>query len=115
MTKFSLVGNGPLQADGRERSPGLGGLYLLPSPGFSVVDVATGQVVAYQRPPGELEAEQRTARDRRARQRIEQLERLQLRPARELALDPSNAEAKRRLADIEAEIAGLRAELTNGG
>lgn len=72
------------------------------------VDVATGAVVAYQRPASEIEAEQRAARDRLARQRIAELERAQHRPLRELAIDPANAEAKKRLTKIDEEIAALR-------
>ncbi len=75
------------------------------------VDVATGAVVAYQRPAAEIEAEQRAERDRQARQRIEQLERASWRPLRELQIDPENAEAKRRLAEIDGEIAGQRDRL----
>jgi hypothetical protein len=76
------------------------------------VDLATGQVVAYQRPAAEIEAEQRAVRARSARQRIASLELAQLRPIRELAIDPENAEAKRRLEAIDGEIAALRAEIT---
>lgn len=43
--------------------------------------------------------------------RIEALERQQARPMRELKIDPSNAEAARRLAAIDAQIATLRATL----
>jgi hypothetical protein len=67
--------------------------------------------VAYERPASELQAEQRAAQAERARHRIEALERSQARPMRELQLDPNNATAKQRLAEIEAEIAGLRGEL----
>jgi hypothetical protein len=72
------------------------------------VDVASGVVVAYERPAAEIEAEQKTAREQQARHRIAELELAQHRPMRELVIDPSNAEAKRRLQEIEGEIAGLR-------
>jgi len=72
------------------------------------VDVTSGQVVSYERPASALEAERRAAQVRDARQRIAALERSQLRPMRELAIDPNNVEAKRRLQEIETEIAGLR-------
>ena len=75
------------------------------------VDVATGDVVAYERPATEIEAERKAARNRRARQRIARLELSQLRSMRELAIDPNNGTAKRRLAEIEAEIVGLRVDL----
>jgi thioredoxin-like negative regulator of GroEL len=75
------------------------------------VDVATGNVVAYERAAAEIEAEQQAKRAERARHRIEVLERAQHRPMRELAIDPNNAEAKRRLAEIETEIEGLRGQL----
>lgn len=74
------------------------------------VDIATGAVVAYERPAAELEAEQRAARDRRARQRIEQLERSQARAIRELVLN-NDQKARERLAAIDGEIAELRADL----
>lgn len=73
------------------------------------VDVATGAVVAYQRPQSEVDAEQRETRRRKAQRKIERLELAQHRPMRELQLDPNNATAKQRLDAIDAEIAGLRA------
>lgn len=39
------------------------------------------------------------------------LEEKQIRPTRELLLDPANAYAKARLADLEAQIVALRAQL----
>ena len=72
------------------------------------VDVASGQVVAYQRPVSEVDTERREADRRRARRRIDELERAQLRPLRELAIEPANQEAKRRLEQIEDEIVRLR-------
>lgn len=53
-------------------------------------------------------APKRTGDRRRAR--IDELERAQARPMRELQLDPANVEAKRRLVEIEREIARLRGE-----
>jgi hypothetical protein len=70
------------------------------------VDVATGSVVPYERPEAELEAEQRAQRRQQARQRIDELERAQHRPLRELAIDPDNAEAKRRLDEPSARSRG---------
>lgn len=75
------------------------------------VDLKTGEVVAYQRPQAEIDAEQSAKRAREARAQIEQLERAQARPMRELAIDPDNAEAKRRLAEIDDEIKELRADV----
>jgi len=77
------------------------------------VDVETGIVVAYERPKAEVDAEARSARDLHARRRIEQLERAQHRPLREAQLDPANADAHARLAQIESEIAELRADLSH--
>lgn len=68
-------------------------------------------VVAYQRPQIETDAEQQASRDRQARQRIDELERAQRRPVRELLIDPTNVAAKQRLAEIDAEIAVLRSDL----
>lgn len=75
------------------------------------VDIATGEVVAYQRPQAEIDAEQRAERDQRIHKRIADHEAAQHRPMRELAVDPGNADAKRRLAEIEDQIAALRADL----
>lgn len=75
------------------------------------VDVDTGQVIAYERPPSEIADEQQTADEQRARRGIEALEVAQLRPLRELAIDPDNATAKQRLVDIDAEIVALRPPL----
>lgn len=72
------------------------------------VELATGAVVSYERPAAEIEAEQRAARQQNARARIAMLELAQSRPLRELAIDPSNAAARKRLAEIEAEIESLR-------
>lgn len=44
--------------------------------------------------------------------RIKELEEKQLRPLRELARDPENAEARRRLVQIDTDIAELRASLS---
>lgn len=70
------------------------------------VDVATGTVVAYERPAAEIEAEQIAARDRQARRRIAELEAQQARRVRELL-----AETDPRLRAIDDEIAGLRGVL----
>jgi hypothetical protein len=48
---------------------------------------------------------------RQAQARIDELEQKQKRPHRELVLDPGNAEAKRRLQAIDAQIAELRGAL----
>lgn len=72
------------------------------------VDVETGQVVAHE--PGKQEVLRRR-RDEQARARIAALETAQLRPLRELAIDPASDEAKQRLAAIEAEIETLRGDL----
>jgi hypothetical protein len=50
----------------------------------------------------------RIARRQSALGRIRELERQQARPMRELAIDAGNAEARKRLEAIEAEIASLR-------
>lgn len=90
------------------------------------VDVESGEVVDYQPPQPDADhewiAEARRWRkrpeiaeaerlDRRSRERIAELEIAQLRPLRELAVDPDNAAAKQRLVEIEAEIAELRPSL----
>lgn len=75
------------------------------------VDVATGKVIAYERPATEIEAEQRAALQQRARRRINELEGSQARPLRELAIEPENAEAKQRLQKIDEEIAAMRVHL----
>lgn len=71
------------------------------------VDLSSGEVLAYDAPAPDRTREQK----RRAQARIENLERQQLRPLRELALNPANAGATRRLSEIETEIAGLRSAL----
>lgn len=47
--------------------------------------------------------------ERLTREIIEGIERKELRALRELLLDPSNAEARKRLEDIDAKISALRA------
>lgn len=94
------------------------------------VDLETGEVVDYQPPKPDDDHEwdehrrqwrlkreiRRSLRQRAETLRsIEELERKQLRPARELAIDPENAEARQRLTEIEAQIAALRGELTPSG
>ena len=75
------------------------------------IDLETGQVVAYKRPASEIAAEQLAVRERQSRQRIAQLEQQQLRPLRELAIDSSNTTARRRLDEIDAEIAARRSDI----
>lgn len=50
-----------------------------------------------------------------AMHRIDELERRQLRSMRELAIDPANADAAQRLAQIDREIAVLREAIRGGG
>lgn len=76
------------------------------------VDLQTGAVVD----DADLAESNRQRRDREQRRahaslRIEELERRQLRPMRELQIDPANAEALARLRQIEAQILALRADL----
>lgn len=52
-----------------------------------------------------------TPRSPMARERIDGLESAQARPLRELALDPSNAVARKRLMELDAKIAELRSLL----
>jgi len=94
------------------------------------VDVETGEVVDYQPPQPDDDHEwrekvvegrprwvkkreivAREARAATAQADIDALERKQLRPMRELALDPSNAPARQRVAEIEAEIVAKRVDL----
>lgn len=101
---------------------------------WSFVDITTGEYTGrrFSGPEDALEANtpqgcravegvlQLAPRDdpelRRSRtiQRIESLERQQLRPMRELTRDPQNAEARRRLDQIDSEIAELRNALSAG-
>lgn len=67
------------------------------------VDIATGEVVEYVPVVSD-----RKRQRRRTMARIEDLERRQLRPLRELQIDRDNAEAAQRLASIDEEIANLR-------
>jgi len=91
------------------------------------VDLATGEVIDWQPPAPstdhewnatsrrwELSADaiERAEKLQRAQARINHLELAQLRPLRELVRDPQNAAALARMDEIEAEIAGLRADLT---
>ncbi len=76
------------------------------------VDLESGQVVD----DADLAQANRVRMDREREhssslQRIEQLERQQLRPLRELAVDPKNAEAESRLRSIDEQIAELRGQL----
>ena len=91
------------------------------------VELATGEIIDYQPPPPDVDHEWDTVSRRNvlkpevavrraekavARTRINELERAQLRPLRELAIDAKNAEAAARLADIDTEIRRMRATLT---
>jgi hypothetical protein len=76
------------------------------------VDLQTAAVVD----DADLAEENRRSREQQQRRdhaalSIAELERRQLRPTRELQIDPSNAEARSRLAEIDAQIATLRAVL----
>jgi hypothetical protein len=90
------------------------------------VDLETGQVVDYvpPAPDGDHEWDAQTKRwhkraDVRARElqraraleQIAELEGRASRPMRELWINPANEAARRRLAEIEAQIAGLRGGL----
>jgi hypothetical protein len=90
------------------------------------VDLETGALVDYQPPQPDEDHEwdastrrwrkradvvEREWRRERARTQIADLERRQSRPMRELQIDPANAEARARLADIDAQITALRGEL----
>ena len=83
--------------------------------------VSDGKVVKYKPPQPDdrykwvggkwiLKAKHQRAENQsaRARRDIKTLETRQLRPLRELAIDPNNQEAITRLAEIEAEIGRLR-------
>jgi hypothetical protein len=76
------------------------------------VDLQTGTVVD----DAALAEENRRSREQQQRRdhatlSIAELERRQLRPTRELQIDPTNAEARSRLEAIETQIAGLRTSL----
>lgn len=90
------------------------------------VDLETGAVVDYQptRPDEDHDWDADTRRWRKrvavgqweetckqARVRIDELERRQARPIRELARRPNDSDARRRIDDIEAEIEAQRAIL----
>lgn len=75
------------------------------------VDVATGAVVERVRPQNEIDAEARHAARMATLERIRQLEDQQARPLREIALDPTAAAPRERLAALDAQIAGLRKSL----
>jgi hypothetical protein len=87
------------------------------------LDLASGKVVDYQPPaPDENHLWNATAKrwqksperveleraSRLARAEIEKLEASQLRPLRELAVDPNNEKARERLNELETRIAELR-------
>jgi hypothetical protein len=74
------------------------------------IDVDTKKAVDYQ--PG-IDAARAETSEQQAQARVAILEAAQSRPLRELAIDPSNATAKQRLAEIDGEIASLRPLLAN--
>lgn len=92
---------------------GCGAVEGLHDPMRERVDLETGDVVAWESP--KLGALQRKRRRREIQARIDSLERAQQRPIRELLIDPNNAAAKQRLAEIDAEIAAQRADLSEDG
>ena len=72
------------------------------------IDVTTGQPVDAP----DITATRALDQHRAARlARIAELESKQHRPLRELTRDPQNAEARRRLDEIDSEIAQLRAQI----
>ena len=89
------------------------------------IDLETGQAVEFQPPRPEgytwdadlkrwtKPQSMQDAESRRlnALARIEDLEKRQARPVRELAVDPTNDEARRRVNEIEQQISQLRASL----
>jgi len=92
------------------------------------VEVETGNLVAYQPPAPDADHEwngkrwvkraEVVERERRRAQilaRIGELEARQARPMRELMLDPTNEEERRRLAEIRAQITAARAEISETG
>lgn len=106
---ISLPPSHPIEKQLREAEGYVTGHY---HPREHCIDTVTGAVV----PVSDDERARIAAQDadRAARARIDELERKQLRPMRELAADPNNAEAKRRLAEIDAEIAALRLAVAHG-
>jgi hypothetical protein len=87
--------------------------------------VENGQVVDYQPPQPDAdhewngqrwvlkrEVEERNLRRYESLHQIRLLEERQLRPLRELSVNPDNSEARQRLTQIEKEIAELRADVT---
>jgi hypothetical protein len=66
-------------------------------------------------PVDDVQPEDARRRTRELKLRIDDLERRQARPLRELALDPGNATARARLEGLEAEIERLRRDLSNAG
>jgi hypothetical protein len=90
----------------------------------SRVDISTGEVVAHVPPPPtpdhvwDPNAKRHVLSDnalhmRATLTRIASLEVSQQRPQRELILDPTNAEARKRLSAIDSEISALRGALGN--
>lgn len=76
------------------------------------VDLASGEVID-DPALAEVNRERSERRAHRAfaLDQIAELERKQLRPIRELQIDPTNEQARARVAEIEAQIAELRAAL----
>jgi hypothetical protein len=80
------------------------------------VHVASGQIVDYAQPKDPDHDRRRAAfaqsdAKRKAQLEIDTLERSSQRAARELAIDPTNASARARLVDVEAQIAERRKQL----
>lgn len=71
------------------------------------VEIPSGEVVEYVAPP----ADDARRVKRRAQAMIEQLERRQLRPLRELTRDPANRTARLRIDELDIEISKLRSQL----
>lgn len=71
-------------------------------------DTETNSVIDYD------SGNSRDRDDRIARAKITQLELSQLRPERELRLDPMNETALRKIAEIDAKIAELRQSIRHG-
>lgn len=72
------------------------------------VDLATGEIIDDQSLGAQRDQERRRSA---TLQQIAEAEQRQQRPMRELVRDPANVEARRRLDEIEAEIAKLRTSL----
>ena len=90
------------------------------------VNLTTGNVVNYRPPKPDINHEwnrvakrwilnekvrEQRHREKQAQASIEKLERQQLRPIRELMLNPDDADVKQRLADIDSKIQLLRKQV----